>query len=451
MSQAILISDNEVVSSLYELNLLAYVAVDVTTKKDLAAASQLLEHAPNIDMVIIFKDKTSEGETEKFKSFLSEKSLEIPILFLGDQEVEFPNKIVIKNKYDIKSLLMAVAKILEVTPMQMASREVANYFPIPIRLLKNMKSIHCELFKKEKVEDFDFSYSLIAKKETEIGNVIQKVIKEAGTYLYIDAKERLRFINKTSGLIVNELSDPDISSSEKIEITSQGHNMVAEELFEDQSISKAVAKVSKVCVSAIKEIVQTVPNLKKLLGMLVENKANYVFKHGVLATYISSEIIKNISWGSQEQIDKVAFSLYFHDLFLVPLFNKYENVMGEEELLLIEGLSQAERDLILNHAQMAGEVVKKFPRAPMGADMIITQHHGKTSGQGFADTYKDDISPLSKIIVISEDIASGIFKDIQAGNKDKALDVMRISERLNSRYSYSSYKKIIKAFETIKL
>jgi hypothetical protein len=31
------------------------------------------------------------------------------------------------------------------------------------------------------------------------------------------------------------------------------------------------------------------------------------------------------------------------------------------------------------------------------------------------------------------------------------LDVMRISERLNSRYSYSSYKKIIKAFETIKL
>jgi HD-GYP domain-containing protein (c-di-GMP phosphodiesterase class II) len=227
--------------------------------------------------------------------------------------------------------------------------------------------------------------------------------------------------------------------------------MVAEEMFENEKISQAVTGVSLACIDAIKDIVKSVPNLRNLLAMLLENKANFVFKHGVLATYISSEIIKHISWGSEEQIDKVAFSLYFHDIYLIPIFKKYKDAMGEEELLFRNDITNEEREVILNHAQMAGEMLKTFPRAPMGADMIITQHHGLTSGRGFANSYKDDISPLSKIIIISEDIASGMFKDISEGNKKEAVDIKKISERLDSRYNYSSYKKIIAAFEKISL
>jgi hypothetical protein len=217
MSQAILISDNEVINSLYELNLRAYVAVNVTIKRDLESATQLLEHAPNIDAIIIFKDLMSQGEAiESFKNFLVESSLNIPTILMGEQKTDFPNEIKIKNRYDIKDLVMTMAKILELTAEQMATREVPKYFPIPIRLLKNMKQSHCEIFQRVKIENFDFDYPKVIEKETEIGKTIQDFIREGETHLYIDSKERLKFINKTSRFIDNELKNPELSASEKI-------------------------------------------------------------------------------------------------------------------------------------------------------------------------------------------------------------------------------------------
>ena len=56
MSQAILISDNEVINNLYEVNLRAYVATNVTIKKSLQEAIDLIKLSPNIDAVICFRE-----------------------------------------------------------------------------------------------------------------------------------------------------------------------------------------------------------------------------------------------------------------------------------------------------------------------------------------------------------------------------------------------------------
>ena len=55
MSQAILISDNEIINSLYELNLRAYVATNVTIKDSFESVLRLLEESPNIDVIICFR------------------------------------------------------------------------------------------------------------------------------------------------------------------------------------------------------------------------------------------------------------------------------------------------------------------------------------------------------------------------------------------------------------
>ena len=58
-----------------------------------------------------------------------------------------------KNKYEIKSLLKSMAKILELTAKQMASREVPDYFPVPIRLLQKMSRTQCDLYSRESKDE----------------------------------------------------------------------------------------------------------------------------------------------------------------------------------------------------------------------------------------------------------------------------------------------------------
>lgn len=452
MSQAILISNNQVINSLYEVNLRAYVATNVTIKESLQSAAKLIEQSPNIDAIICFNElNDKENAIDKFHLFLKERQLSIPVIVLGEPGVKVANSIIIKNKYDIQSLLKSMAKILEITAKDMAEKEVPKFFPIPIKLLSELKKSHCDIYFRSKKEDFEFDYFKIIEKEADIAGILKSYLDEGVEHLYIDAVERLKFINKTSGLIVNELSRSDLSNEEKVEITSQGMGIVAEEIFENPEVSDAVAEVSMACIESINQVVKAVPKLKNLLAMLVQNQSSYVYKHGILATYISSEIIKNISWGSKEQIEKVAFALFFHDIYLVPIYNKYSDAISEEDLLFREDVSDEDKELVLDHARLAGQLVKTFPRCPMGADMIVTQHHGMTSGKGFAVNYKDDISPLSKIIIIAEDIATGMLQLLAEGEKKAALNKEIILSRLEERYRNHSYRKIIEAFKDVTL
>ena len=76
MSQAILISDNDVINSLYEVNLRAYVGTNVTIKKSLVAAQDLIEHSPNVDAVICFRELNKEDNAiDRFNNFLCRTGL----------------------------------------------------------------------------------------------------------------------------------------------------------------------------------------------------------------------------------------------------------------------------------------------------------------------------------------------------------------------------------------
>ncbi len=452
MSQAVLISDNEVINSLFELNLRAYVAVNINIKPDIESAVALLEHIPNLDAIIVFKNLSNDpGDLSVLEKFLAKKKMKVPLILMGDHAKGHKQAIYIKNKYNIKQLLQSMAKLLELTAVQMASREVPNYFPIPIRLLKNMESSYYDLYSRKQKEDFEYDYEQVIEKSIPFGDKLNSFIQKDEDYLYIDSQFRLKFINKVSSFMIDELNKPDLSTEEKIEITAQGHSMVAQEVFDDPKVSEAVVAVSNTCIKAMINVVKDVPKLRGLLTMLMENQGDYIFKHGVVATFIASQMIEKMSWGSKEQIDKVAFSIFFHDLFLVPIYQKYPDAISEEDLLFREDVSTEDKEVILNHAKYAGEMIQSFPRAPMGADMIISQHHGMMNGRGFAVNYKDDISPLSKVIIIAEDTANGILQDIADGNKKDSLNPEKLIKRLNARYTYQSYRKIIATISEIQL
>lgn len=452
MSHAILISNNEVTNNLYEVNLRAYVGVSVTIKRNLGGALALLEQSPKVDAIICFRElNEKDNAILKLLEFLKERALDVPVVVLGEPTKKIENSIVVKNRYDIKGLLQAMARILEITAQDMAERKVPQFYPIPIKLFNSLDQSACDIYYRAKTGDFEYEYYKIIEKGKPIGDSLAKYLEQGVEELFIDSNMRLKFINKASGVVLKELSKDGLSSEEKVELTSQGMGIVAEEIFETREVSDEIAKISQACVKSMQEVIKDTPKLKTLLQMLMENKADYGYKHSVLATYVATGIIKNISWGSNEQVAKVSFALFFHDIYLVPIFKKYPDCSNEEDLLFRSDVSDQEKEIVLEHARMAGQLVKTFPRCPMGADMIVTQHHGVTSGKGFAVNYKDDISPLSKIMIIAEDVASEILTRLKNGDKKKLSDKEVYLESLRAKYKNHSYKKIIVAFEQVPL
>ena len=74
MSQVILISRNEVINSLYEVNLRAYVGTNVTIKANARDALQLLDLSPNIDAVICFKElNDADSGIDKMLEYIEQK------------------------------------------------------------------------------------------------------------------------------------------------------------------------------------------------------------------------------------------------------------------------------------------------------------------------------------------------------------------------------------------
>ena len=86
----------------------------------------------------------------------------------------------------------------------------------------------------------------------------------------------------------------------------------------------------------------------------------------------------------------------------------------------------------------------------MGVDLLIKQHHGMTNGVGFTLDFKDDISPLSKIVLISEAFVEEFMK-----GKDQdphfQIDIKKVISELNLKFKRNSYKKIILTLESLKL
>ncbi len=447
MAQALLISNNEVLNDLYSLNLEVYVGTNVTVKANLEESLKLLELNPNFNAIIVLALIDGEDAGKAVYEHCAKSGVEAPVIVIGVQsEVSKDEVSVLPASYNVRALVRTVAKLLGITAKDMAESVVPDFYPIPVKLFYSMNKIPCQVFYRVKKNKTESDYIQIARKGDSLESGVRKYIDEGVNTLYVDKMFRLEFINTASEMIINRLETEDLGLDEKIEVTEQGIEIVADSLFTDQKVTEEVINISKACIDSIGSVIESNHRLKNLLASLLANKTRYAYTHSILATYVSTHVIKNISWGGESHAEKISFVLFFHDIFLIPLYNKYPELKYEEDLLYNEKLSDKEKEIVLNHAKLAGQVVQDFPRCPMGADVLITQHHGMTGGEGFAVKYKDDISPLAKVIIVAEGFVEEMMKQVDESGSYAIADIL---SALKKRFSRHTYVKIIDTLESI--
>jgi HD-GYP domain-containing protein (c-di-GMP phosphodiesterase class II) len=448
MAQALLVSDHELLNDIYTMNFKAFLDVDVTIQKDVEQAFKLLDLSDSIHLIVCISELGGKDIPLEVYNHLKETNLDIPLVVIGDKSETKNNDrvITLPGNFNIKKLIKTIADILGVTARDMINKIVPEYYPIPLKMFLNARTSPCEIFHKVSKSHIDSEYIKFLEKDISIEGKMDKYLDLQIEKVYVLAQDRLTFVNMATAVLFDSLKNTT-DPKEVVQVVEQGFEILADQLFHNPKVNEEMINISKSCVETIQGAVKQFPKFKKLIAQLLANKSGYLYSHSVMATYISNHIISEINWGSDEHAEKIGFVLFFHDIFLAPIYAKYPEAEYEEDLLFQDLLDEKEKEVVISHASLASDLIKSFPRSPMGADAIAIQHHGMTSGQGFAMQFKDDISPLAKVIIISEEFVNEMLRH----KNDSEISVNNIVTHLRSKFPKHTYQKIIDHVEGISL
>ncbi|EQC46681.1 metal-dependent phosphohydrolase [Bacteriovorax sp. Seq25_V] len=451
MSKILLISDNEVLNSLYSVNLKIYAGLECEVKNSLEEIVDIIESESFDYKMVISLCMIGDQDTALLVyHYLVENDREsIPLIVMGKQS-EVPTEVQqLGNLFDVKSLIGEVASSLNITAQDMARREVPDFYPMPIRLFFPLRNAPCNTFYSVRSANGENEYLTIFQENEGIWPKIRSYLDEGVHVLYVEAKNRFTLAKIVTTQLIDDMNGLSERSetSEKLDKVELGIETVAEQIF-DGEMTKEIVKLSTQCMETLSEVMNELPDLKGLLRDLTSNKSGFLYSHSVIAGFVATHILDNIEWGGESHKEKLKFVLFFHDMHLVSVYKKYPDLMYEENLIFDARLSEEEKEIVISHANEAADAIKRFPKCPMGVDTIIRQHHGTANGLGFATTYKDDISPLAKVLIIAEAFTEELLKNLHSGNK---VDIPVIVDELCEKFPKHTYVKIAKELLNLKL
>ena len=442
MSQTLVISDNEILNQLYITNLEVYLGTTVILVDSIQKGIETFKKM-RIDLVVSMSMINGQDAASALYNYFIESKLPTPLVVIGKLKKDLSGVLVVPSSYHLQNLVRSCAQLLGITAKEMAEKEVPEYYRVGIHFLNRIKEVPCSIYLQMKEE----KYALVAKKGDNITEVCRKFLSEGVTTLFVNSLDRLLIINTVSTSICDFLKHTEgMDLSEKSEALKEGFEFAAASFAQSPAAGQEIMDIANACTRVMEEVIKEVPTLKKLLSILNSNRDGHIYTHSILASFVGSYIIRKVSWGGESHIEKINFVLFFHDILLAPIYLKHPELRYEEDLLFDAGLDDKEKEVILNHSRLAAEVIVNYKRAPIGADLLIKQHHGMTNGMGFALDYKDDISPISKIIIVSEAFIEEYMK-ARDTDSDYVVNPKKIIETLYEKFKRSTYRKILDTLE----
>ena len=442
MSKTLVVCDNEFLSILYVMNLEVYLATKVELVSTIEGAIALHKAKKNFDLIVSLDSIDKKSALSDFNEYRGSYGVKTPLVIVGseeDQDIDVKT-FAVSSRYNIQSLLKKSASILGVTAKQMSELQMSPFYPISMAPLEGLTKAPCNIYRQ-----VDSQYKLLIRSDDPFEESI-KITKASGVeQIFVRSSDRLVMVNNISLKLVEKIAttlknSESLSTEKKAEVLSDGFEFAAANLFSNEEIKGEMAEIANASAKVMTDVVKDNASLKGLMATMMSNKSGYIFVHSMVTSYVANHIIKNVTWGGEGQADKINFVLFFHDIYLAPIYLKHPQLKYEKDLLSSPLLSEKERDIVTNHARLAAEMVVSYKRCPMGADILIKHHHGMKKGSGFATKYPEDLSPVSKVLLIAE---SFVEHFLLCHEQKKKVEMKVIIPKMIEEFSTPSYMKIV--------
>ncbi len=444
LGRALLIAPEKELFEIYALNLRNYLSSELLHAKNFDEAQSILDEG-HIG-VVIAKSLIQQESTAQllYQRAMEHKNLP-PVIVIGeDHRIETlpETMVVVEGPSNVKSILKSCSSFLKITAKAMVELKVPRFYPFETDYFLDSPIPPCDIYFYDQERDrhykrFTGGYAIDLDR--------LKKDKEAGLHaLYVLSDFRLELTNQITDNLLEKMNKGNMEEKERKKVTDRAMNIISTQ-FRQSELTENAQKLAHASIQSLQQVVGEKNELSKLLGNLMSEPTSYRFKHCQLLIFFSNVAIDHMQWGSKEQKDKMAFAVFFHDLFL---YNDEEAMIDNEDE--ISGLvpEKEDQERIKNHALLASEKIAKFPRAPMGADQIILQHHGARNGKGYNQNPGLDLSPLSQVFIVCEALAKKVLF-YQEGD-DFMMAVKQSLKEIEESFKKSSYRKIVFALQDAK-
>jgi HD-GYP domain-containing protein (c-di-GMP phosphodiesterase class II) len=439
VSLTLLVENNPKIESFYALNLSTWIGVEIICKKRADFAIKTLEeNSEKIKLIITRSQIEKEQTAQNISEYLKKRGLSIPIIVIGSGKT-LPGLPHVTNSLDIKGLIKTCAGALQITAQEMSKRVVPDYYPVPIMYFHVIPRSVCPVYSQDIDDDNKYELRFSSYQDFD-AQLVKSLITEGVSALYVNKMDRLAFVSHVTAELISTLEQEELSEDEQISAGAKSVELLSKKL-QTIGVTEETIVMAKKSMDNIKAGTKKFNSMSKLIDKLMNNQASYLYKHTQILTYICLHIIRNIDWGTPEQEEKACFICFFHD---IALQNDNQCKIHSSAELRKSNLSTEDKSLVERHAQIAAELVSKYPKAPMGSDQIIRQHHGQLNGLGFSEHYGANISPMAVVFIVAEEFTRLVLKEDK-----KEIDRNEILQELKVMFPTSRFKKILDLVQTI--
>lgn len=438
MSQTILIETNEDLKKIFSLNLNTFVGTDVILRNGADDTLALLKILPQIALIITRAKVNGDETALKIHQYLKSENLETGMIILGECPQLADQVLCLQEPVSWEILIRQAAQTLGVSLQDITHRVKPDYIPVGLHYFRDISKTPCDVYIRIKKGPHEYQYvKRIHSKDTFDLEAIQKYEEQGLKEFYVSKDYIQYFTTFVTNSLVEKLERDDLTLEERIMATAHGHEIVRDSI-QNMGLDSSIVDLADASINSMIKSVKDSPEIANLLKFLFSNKITYAYQHSHLLALMCHYVLSKQSWYRQEHLQVLSFVSFFAD---VTLRSQSQMQIGSMRDLWEANLTDEERTGVMNHAKDAVKILEDNPHADDYIKTVLLQSHGKTDGVGFEDNPGEDLHPLSKVFIISDNFVKILLNPAMPKTKKDILPM------LYARFTNPSYQKIIKALE----
>jgi len=438
MSQTILITSNDDLKRIYTSNLKTLLGTEVINRSNADEAIDLLKILPQVNLVISQVKVGHEDSARKIHDFLKAEGLNTSLIILGDNKTISSDVLRLQEPVNCNDLIKLAAKELGVTFDLNVVKNDADFYPVSISHFYEITRTPCDVYIKIKKSARESQYvKRIFSKDHFDKKDIKKYEDQGLKEFYIIKESVPYFMTFVANTLVQKLERSDLGPEDRIITTANAYD-IATQNIQRMGLDDANIELSDATIESMIKSIGESTQIAELVKFLFSQKVSYAYQQCHLLTLMCHYVLSKQSWYRPEHLNTLCFVSFFSDVTLRT--NEQMKVSSKSDLDHSQ-LTVEEKELVLNHAKHAVDLLKTHPDASEYIKTVLLQSHGTLDGVGFADKPSEELHPLSKVFIVADVFVKTLLDPTKPSHKKEILPFM------SNRFSNPSYTKIMRTME----
>ncbi|MCO4794870.1 MAG: ankyrin repeat domain-containing protein [Bacteriovoracaceae bacterium] len=432
MFKVLLVDQRPRLELTFKINFKTYLNAETESVNEESWIMSMLPELGAYDLLIINPSQFQEDLINTILDEIKLQDLGTTIIWLGENEFTREGDVTLGAIPPVKDLLQKSATVLHITPEQMASLEVPDFYPLPSEVLTHLIYLPCDIY--HKVND---TMELVVSKGGFLRSADVKAINKGFEEFYVEAKERLNLTNSFTEQFMHlrqAFKAKKVDVNERLRMMDNAMDYFSAE-FSREGMPDEVIDMSRDCIDSLLSICQEFEMADDLKHKLLGENFSVQLLYSQIIIFISIHSSKLLGWIFEEPEKSLATAAFFHDLGLKG--EKEASIRTKEELEN-SGLDDLAKERVSNHPHIMATFLQQNKFTPEEGIKLVREHHGSKNGRGF-NSNPTEVSNLSKVFIIAEEWAYQVFNPANNTEFSKSIAI----EYLRVKFPFEEYHQII--------